>query len=176
MKTIPMAACLLMLLMICGCAKPQVGRRMEVTAYCGCSACCQWERGHWQYLKLDFWNRYVSKGPRQGDAYTGKTASGTIPREPRSGLFSTDSLKHPWMIPVRLVLLPWYLRSRDGTVAADTRHYPFGTRMVIPGYGIGRVEDRGAAIKGQNRLDVYFDSHAEALRWGRRQVYVRLVD
>jgi hypothetical protein len=147
---------------------------MEVTAYCGCSSCCAWERGSWKYLKLDFWNRYVTKGAKRGKPYTGRTASGTKPREPQPGLFSTDTLKRPWMIPVRIVFFPWLLFAKDGTVAADTRYYQFGTRMYIPGYGYGRVEDRGSAIKGQHRLDVYFKSHQKALNWGRQDVHVRI--
>lgn len=55
-----------------------------------------------------------------------------------------------------------------GTLAADTRHYPFGTVFYIPGYGYGIVEDRGGAIKGPNRLDLWFPSRAEALQWGRK--------
>jgi len=148
-------------------------RTMEVTAYCGSSECAGWERGSWRYLKLDFWNRYMSQGPQKGEIYTGKTASGTNPHEPRPGLLSTDSLTHPWMLPIRLVF-PWLWFARDGTLAADTRYYGFGTRMYIPGYGRGVVEDRGGAIKGPDRLDVYFDSQGDALRWGRRQLPVEI--
>lgn len=60
-------------------------------------------------------------------------------------------------------------RAKHGTVAADTRYYPFGTVLYIPGYGYGRVEDRGGAIKGPNKLDVWFPSEREALRWGRQK-------
>nr|MBL0732678.1 3D domain-containing protein [Desulfobacterales bacterium] len=60
-----------------------------------------------------------------------------------------------------------------GTIAADTRFYPFGTRFYIPEYGYGRVEDRGSAIKGQKRLDLYFKSHQKALNWGRKRLDVR---
>jgi hypothetical protein len=164
---------MLLLLVTGGCAsKKPVGKLMEVTAYCGCSVCCSWERGSWTYLKLDFWNRYVSAGPRRGKPYSGLTASGTDPNEPGPGLFSADSLYNPWMIPVRL--LPWYLVPQDGTIAADTAHYPFGTRMYVPGYGWGTVEDRGGAIKGPNRIDIFYDSHREALEWGRRKVHVTI--
>ena len=38
------------------------------------------------------------------------------------------------------------------TIAADTSPYPFGTKMNIPGYGWGVVEDRGGAIKGGAKL------------------------
>jgi hypothetical protein len=149
---------------------------MEVTAYCGCSQCCEWERGSWKYLKLDFWNRYVSSGPREGQPYTGRTASGTVPNEPDPGLFSRDSLVHPWMIPVRIVLFPWLLLPEPGTIAADTSYYPFGTELYVPGYGHGVVEDRGSAIKGPHRLDVYFEEHDEARQWGRRRVRVEILD
>ena len=54
-----------------------------------------------------------------------------------------------------------------GTIAADTRYYPFGTIMYIPDYGWGRVEDIGGAIKGQH-IDLFFPSHAKALEWGRQ--------
>ena len=63
--------------------------------------------------------------------------------------------------------------AQRGTLAADTRHFPMGTVMFIPGYGWGKVEDRGGAIKG-NKLDLFFDSHEEALEWGRQQVDVRV--
>lgn len=170
--------CLLLvfIFLLSGCAKPRVARQMEVTAYCGCGKCCGWERGSWKYLKLDFWNRYVSAGKRKGQPYTGHTAMQTKPHEPRPGLFSMDSIKHPWMIPIRFIFFPWLLMPRDGTIAADTRFYPFGTRFFIPDYGYGVIEDRGSAIKGQNRLDVYFDSHQKALNWGRRKVYIRIVN
>jgi len=155
-----------------GCASTKT-RTIEATAYCGCSICTDWERGSWRYLKLDFWNRYVSKGPRKGRPYTGQTASGTYPREPHPGLFSFNTLSHPWVLPFRL-LFPWLWFAHDGTIAADTAHYPFGTRMYVPGYGYGVVEDRGGAIKGPRRIDLYFDSHSDARRWGRQTVKVEI--
>jgi len=63
-------------------------------------------------------------------------------------------------------------------VAADTKKYKFGTKFVIPGYGDGdpvEVIDRGGAIKG-DRIDVFFPTHAEALRWGRQKVAVMVED
>jgi 3D (Asp-Asp-Asp) domain-containing protein len=57
-------------------------------------------------------------------------------------------------------------RARRGTIAADTAVFPFGTRIFIPGYGYGRVEDRGRDIK-RYHIDVYFETHAEAQEWGR---------
>jgi 3D (Asp-Asp-Asp) domain-containing protein len=60
-----------------------------------------------------------------------------------------------------------------GTIAADTRYYPFGTIMYIPDYGWGRVEDIGGAIKGQH-IDLFFPTHRQALEWGRRQKNVKV--
>ncbi len=64
-------------------------------------------------------------------------------------------------------------QARKGTIAADTRHLPMGTRLYVPGYGMGIVEDRGGAIKGK-RLDLFFPSHKEALEWGRQWVDVQI--
>jgi 3D (Asp-Asp-Asp) domain-containing protein len=55
--------------------------------------------------------------------------------------------------------------ARQGvTVAADTNVFPFGTSLLIDGHEY-IVQDRGGAIQG-NRIDVYFDSHQEALLFG----------
>ena len=64
--------------------------------------------------------------------------------------------------------------ARYGTIAADTRHYPYGTVMIVPGYGRGVVRDRGGAIKGPNRIDVFFKTRKRALQWGRRTLNVRV--
>lgn len=63
--------------------------------------------------------------------------------------------------------------AKDGTIAADTKLFPFGTVMYIPGYGYGRVEDRGGDITGY-RLDLYFSSHSAALEWGRVRTRVKV--
>lgn len=67
------------------------------------------------------------------------------------------------------------IRPGDSFVAADKK-YPFGTEMIIPGYKSDqpvKVLDRGGAIYG-NRLDVFFDSHKEALEWGVRNLDVKV--
>lgn len=65
-------------------------------------------------------------------------------------------------------------KCKEGrTIAADTSVLPFGTKVVIDGHTY-TVEDRGGAIDG-NRIDVYFDSHQDALNWGVKyiDVYVK---
>ncbi len=62
-----------------------------------------------------------------------------------------------------------------GMIAADTRVLPFGTKIYVPGYGIGVVEDRGGAIKG-NRLDLCYMSLTEAFKWGVRDMMVYIIE
>jgi 3D (Asp-Asp-Asp) domain-containing protein len=64
-------------------------------------------------------------------------------------------------------------KARKGTIAADTRKYPFGTIMYIEGYGYGRVEDRGGAIKGEH-IDLFFRTHKQALEWGKQNKRVKI--
>lgn len=59
--------------------------------------------------------------------------------------------------------------TAPGTIAADTKYYPFGTRIYVPGYGMGTVWDRGGDIKGPHRLDLWFPTEREALIWGRQK-------
>lgn len=59
------------------------------------------------------------------------------------------------------------------TIAAPST-YKFGTKIEIAGMGVYTVEDRGGAIKG-NKIDIYFNSHAEALKFGRRNLKIRVV-
>jgi len=50
-----------------------------------------------------------------------------------------------------------------------------GTRVYIPGYGYGVIEDTGGAIKG-NKLDIYMEDDYQAIQWGRRTIEVRILE
>ena len=68
------------------------------------------------------------------------------------------------------------IRKGDMFVAADKK-YDFKTRFIISGYNESKpveVLDRGSAIRG-NRLDVFFDSHEEAIEWGIKYMDVRVM-
>jgi 3D (Asp-Asp-Asp) domain-containing protein len=67
------------------------------------------------------------------------------------------------------------IQPGDCFVAADKR-FPFGTEITVPGYNSGsrvKVLDRGGAIRG-NRLDVFFNSHSKALKWGVKYLDVKV--
>jgi 3D (Asp-Asp-Asp) domain-containing protein len=54
--------------------------------------------------------------------------------------------------------------------------FSFGTKLLIPGYNNSQpveVLDRGRVIRG-NRLDVYFDSHKNALKWAVKYLPVKV--
>ena len=64
---------------------------------------------------------------------------------------------------------------RHGVIAVDPHVIPLGTRVFIPGYGEAVAEDIGGSIRG-HRIDVAFDTHEEALAFGRRDLEIIIVD
>ena len=63
--------------------------------------------------------------------------------------------------------------TANHTIAAP-KTFAFGTKVVIDGVTY-TVEDRGGAIQG-NRIDVYMDSHSEALKWGSRLLEIEVLN
>jgi len=64
---------------------------------------------------------------------------------------------------------------RKGLVAVDPNVIPLGTRLYIPGYGNAIADDVGGSIKG-NRIDLAFDTHSEALQFGRQEIVVYIIE
>lgn len=62
-----------------------------------------------------------------------------------------------------------------GIVAVDPNIIPLGTRVYIPGYGYAIADDVGGAIKGY-KIDLAYDTHGEAIQFGRRNVTVYILD
>ena len=62
-------------------------------------------------------------------------------------------------------------KAKKGTIAADTRKYPYGTKMYVPGYGWGEVHDIGSAIKGEH-IDIFFPDVDDAKAWGKKYLGV----
>ena len=65
-------------------------------------------------------------------------------------------------------------KAKAGRTIAAPRGFSFGTKLSINGKTYV-VEDRGGAIKG-NRIDLYVNSHSEALRWGVKYLPVKVID
>ncbi len=66
------------------------------------------------------------------------------------------------------------LPAKFGAVAVDPSVIPMGSMLYIEGYGIGVAADKGSAIKG-HRIDLCFDSRAQAMHFGRHTVKVHLL-
>ena len=69
-----------------------------------------------------------------------------------------------------------------GMISAPSK-YAFGTKISLPGFGVGTVHDRGGAIytsKGYDRLDVWMgkgdEGRKRALKWGRKIVEGKIVN
>ena len=65
-------------------------------------------------------------------------------------------------------------KATAGRTIAASGQFTFGTKLLINGTTY-IVEDRGGAIKG-NKIDVYFNTHAEALQWGVKYLPVQVVN
>lgn len=99
----------------------------------------------------------------------------TIPKAPKGGspvqMISTGySSRQPGLGPRTAT----GALARRGVMAVDPRTISLGTRAYIPGYGYAVASDTGGAIHG-NRIDLCFDTVAEAQAWGRRSVTVILL-
>lgn len=64
-----------------------------------------------------------------------------------------------------------------GSIAIDDKNGPLkmGQMVFIEGYGIGKCNDRGGAIKNW-KIDLCFDTLEEAREWGRKLVKVYLIE
>lgn len=64
---------------------------------------------------------------------------------------------------------------RHGVIAVDPNYIPMGTAVYIPGYGKAIAEDIGWNIQG-NTIDIAFDTHEEAIWFGRQFIEIYLLD
>lgn len=65
-------------------------------------------------------------------------------------------------------------KATAGRTVAASSQFAFGTKLNIGGHTYV-VEDRGGAVKG-NKIDIFVNSHAEALQWGVRYLNVNVVN
>ena len=65
-------------------------------------------------------------------------------------------------------------------IAVDPKVIPLGTKVYVQGlngagdYGYAIAADTGGAIKS-NKIDLYYDTHTQALKWGRKKVRVYIL-
>lgn len=59
------------------------------------------------------------------------------------------------------------------TISADLNVFPLGTKLRIGGV-VYTVEDSGSGIRG-NKLDIFFNSHSQALQYGRQSADVYVI-
>lgn len=59
-------------------------------------------------------------------------------------------------------------------IAVDPSVIPLGTKVYVEGYGYAIAGDTGGAIKG-NKIDVFFATKSEALKWGRKDVKIKIL-
>lgn len=62
-----------------------------------------------------------------------------------------------------------------GLAAVDPNVIPLGTYFYVPGYGLFLAADIGSAIRGY-MVDLAFDTIAEALEFGRKNVELFVLD
>lgn len=62
----------------------------------------------------------------------------------------------------------------EGVIAVDPRIIPLGTTVEIKDLGKFIAEDTGGKIKG-NRIDIYFNSKKEAKKFGRQNIWLRMI-
>lgn len=65
-------------------------------------------------------------------------------------------------------------RAIKGVVAVDPKVIKMGTKMYVPGYGLGVAADTGGAIKG-NIIDLCFDN-AKTAGWKAHFIDIYLID
>ncbi len=62
---------------------------------------------------------------------------------------------------------------QENKTIAMGKQFPLGTLIVIEGFDgiVFEVQDRGGAITG-NKVDIYFPTHSEAVKFGRQKLQV----
>lgn len=68
-----------------------------------------------------------------------------------------------------------------GIVAVDPKLIPYGTEMLIPGYGYGQALDTGGILRaygkrGEIAIDLVFDTYEEAVEWGVKEIDIYIVE
>jgi 3D (Asp-Asp-Asp) domain-containing protein/peptidoglycan hydrolase CwlO-like protein len=102
-------------------------------------------------------------------------ASAPVPGAPSLPTGSAASGVHTLTVVATAYSLPGRTASGRpvgwGAVAVDPSVIPMGSRLAVPGYGLGVAADVGSAIRGA-RIDLWFPTVAQARAWGSRVVSI----
>lgn len=63
----------------------------------------------------------------------------------------------------------------EGVTCAMSRSIPFGTKVMIESVGVRTCQDR-LAKRFDNRIDIFFKKHSDALKFGKRRLRVSVAD
>lgn len=130
------------------------------------------------------WETYED-GAYLVEAYTGgQKLSGTkvhgVGALAESNVRSLGVYRTTAYCPCRKCSGGWGGRTSTGTIATanrtisvDPRVIPYGSRIMINGI-IYTAEDCGGGVKG-NHIDIFFNTHAESLAYGSRNMEVYLI-
>jgi 3D (Asp-Asp-Asp) domain-containing protein/uncharacterized protein YabE (DUF348 family) len=121
--------------------------------------------------------RVIADGPQAYEAYQRLREIGAL----EASNFATRALQ---MVSIEMIATAYTAncagcsgmtaigrRAGHGIVAVDPRFIPIGTKLYIAGYGWAIAGDTGGSIRG-TRIDLGFDTDAEAMAFGRREVTV----
>lgn len=110
-----------------------------------------------------------SEAPEKEPEWIDATATAYCPCEKCCGNWAKNR-------PNGIVYTASGAKAKEGvTIAADWSVYPPGTILYIEGLGERIVQDKGGAIKGQ-KIDVYFNKHQDALKFGRKKIKMYVVE
>ena len=93
------------------------------------------------------------------------TCTGYCPCEKCCGKFSSE------VTGVEQHTATGTIPTAGRTIAVDPNVIPYGTKIDIEGLGSFVAEDCGGMVEG-NHIDIYFDTHEEAVAFGRQTRYV----
>jgi 3D (Asp-Asp-Asp) domain-containing protein len=128
----------------------------------------------------------VSQAPEETGATapeTGYEAPVTEPptTEPPEAEYKTITVNATAYCPCEKCSGKWGRNTATGvlaeagrTIAVDPKVIPYGTEVIING-NTYIAEDCGGGIKG-NDVDIFFDTHEEALQFGRKKLTAKILN
>lgn len=126
----------------------------------------------------------LSGGSKPSGSSSGGNVSGSLrPSKPVNIIESPKDLDPQRIKSVKVMGVTAYTHTGNatatgvmpsiGTIAVNPNEIPLGTKIYVPGYGIGIAQDTGALAA--NTIDIFLNSRDECLRWGRKSLTVYIL-